>query len=54
MTIVIKKNQNKSTIEKLLSKIHKKKAFDAAKYCGILKLSIDPVTFQKNMRSEWE
>ena len=54
MTIVIRKSQSKSTIEELLSKIPRNKQFNASKYCGVLKLSIDPYTFQKEIRSEWE
>jgi hypothetical protein len=54
MTIVIKKSQSKSIIEELLSKIPHKKQFDASKHCGVLRLSIDPLKFQKDIRSEWE
>jgi len=54
MTIIIKKNQSKATIQQLLSKIPRKKQFTASKYCGVLKLSVDPLKFQKEIRSEWE
>ena len=54
MTIVIRKNQDKEDIYALLKGLSPHKKFNAFKYCGKLQLSIDPLSFQKSLRNEWE
>jgi len=57
MTIVIKKSARKKEIDRLLksSKNQRpKKILNASKYCGILKISEDPVTIQTKLRNEWK
>ena len=58
MTIVIKKNTPKETIEKILLKISTlKKKKSLRKYFGKPIIDIgemDAVTYQKKLRNEWE
>ncbi|WP_154857585.1 MULTISPECIES: hypothetical protein [Cyclobacterium] len=54
MVTIIKKGSDKKEVEKALSKIKRKKKFDAYKYCGTLSLKEDPLEIQKKMRDEWE
>ena len=53
MVVVIKKGMKRKEIEKLLSKLPKRKGLDAKKYSGILKSRIDPLEYQRQMRNEW-
>ena len=55
MVLVIKKGSKSQAINLTLNKIKTpSKLFDAKKYCGILKLSKDPLEIQNQMRDEWE
>jgi len=54
MVTIIKKGSDKKEVEKALSKIKRKKKFDAYKYCGTISLKEDPLEIQKKMRDEWE
>src|SRR5882672_9530240 len=54
MVITIKKGDSKKTIEKKLSKLPKKKGFQAYKYLGKIKFDEDPVAIQRRLRDEWK
>lgn len=56
MVLILKKGASKKEIEKVtekLSKIRKKKRFDAYKHCGVIKLKEDAFAIQKRLRNEW-
>lgn len=55
MVTVIKKGMKKKQISLLLEKNKKSqsKKIDIEKYCGILKLKVDPLEIQKRIRNEW-
>ncbi len=54
MVTIIKKKQNKLDIAKKFSKAIMQKGVDTHKYCGVIKLSKDPLIIQKELRDEWE
>lgn len=56
MVTVIKKGMKKKQISKLLekNKSSQSKKLNIEKYCGILKLEIDPLEIQKKLRNEWK
>jgi hypothetical protein len=54
MTIVIKRKSSKKNISKLFKKAMSSKGVDIQKYCGVIKLSKDPLAIQKELRDEWE
>ena len=54
MTVVIKKRMNIADIQKLMDTLPSGKLFNAAKHCGVLRLSENPLEFQKRIRSEWD
>ena len=54
MTFIIKKNFKKEEIQKIFDQLTSERKFDAFKYCGKLRLTVDPLAFQKKMRNEWE
>lgn len=54
MTTIIRKNLSKADIQELLKKVVPVKRFNAFKYCGVIKLTIDPLKFQRQLRDEWE
>jgi hypothetical protein len=47
-------NYNKADIQKILGQIEPVRKFNALKYCGKLRLTIDPLKYQKQIRDEWE
>jgi hypothetical protein len=56
MVFVLKKGASKKEIDAItekLSKIRRKKGFDANKHCGVIKLKEDPLAIQKRLRDEW-
>ena len=54
MVTIIKKGTSIQSIKKKLSAIKvRKKGFDASKYLGVLKTSIDPLQYQTDLRNEW-
>ncbi len=62
MVVTITSRPTKTEIEAALKKLHevnrqpfvdKNKAFNAHKYCGIIKLKEDPLELQKKWRNEW-
>ena len=58
MIITIKRGTKKQNIQQLLDHLNKQKrrskGINAQKYCGILRLNIDPLEVQKTLRNEWE
>jgi len=54
MQIIIKKGDSKRTIHRLLKNIPVGKGLDAFRYCGLIRLKIDPLQIQKQMRNEWK
>jgi hypothetical protein len=57
MVLVLKKGATKKEMdlinEKLENGAHHRK-LDAKKYCGVIKLTEDPLAIQKMLRNEWE
>ena len=56
MVFILNKNSQKSDVDNFLKKVEKKKpqkGFDAAKYCGKVKLKEHPLEIQKKLRDEW-
>ena len=54
MVLVLKKGASKREIQSIEKKLNIKKGVDIMKYCGKIKLSVDPLTIQKKVRDEWE
>lgn len=56
MVIKVKKGMIKKDIDNLLGQSVrlKKRKVKLKKYCGVLKLTEDPLTTQKKLRNEWE
>ena len=54
MVTVIKKKLNKQDISKKFNKAITQKGVDTHKYCGVIKLTKDPLIIQKELRDEWE
>lgn len=56
MVTVIKKGDSKGEIEKKLKKmkITSKKAFEAHRFCGMMKSDRDAVAIQRGLRNEWD
>lgn len=54
MVLVLKKGASKKEIELLEKKLKIKSGVDVLKYCGLIKLKIDPLAIQKSMRNEWQ
>jgi len=54
MTVVIKRNSDKASMQKLLGTLTTECKFDAQKFCGTLNLKRPPLEIQKKMRDEWQ
>jgi hypothetical protein len=54
MTIIITPKTDLASIKRWLSNLVKPKGFDAKKYAGKIKLNLDPVDYQRQMRDEWD
>ncbi len=54
MATVIRKKSAKRDISKKFNKAIRLKGVDTRKYCGVIKLSKDPLILQKELRNEWE
>ncbi len=54
MSVTISKNMNLAEVLALLEKLPSGKVFRAAKHCGVLKLTEEPLAYQKRIRDEWE
>lgn len=53
MTIIRKKSKRKD-ISKKFEKAISKPGVDTRKYCGMIRLTQDPLEIQKKLRDEWE
>ncbi len=54
MATIIKKKSKRKEISKLFNKVVSSKGVDTKKYCGVIKLTKDPLIIQKELRDEWE
>ena len=54
MKVVIKRNSDKASMQKLLGTLTTECKFDAQKFCGTLNLKRPPLEIQKKMRDEWQ
>lgn len=54
MTIVIKKNDDIKEIKKKLKRSDTGKKMNTSKYAGKIKLTFDPLKYQKQTRAEWD
>jgi len=54
MATIIRKKSSKRDISKKFNKAISSKGVDTRKYCGVIKLSKDPLAIQKELRDEWE
>jgi uncharacterized membrane-anchored protein len=55
-SVTIKKSEStEESLKKIQYQLkNAKKSFNASKYCGILEKRVDPVDYQKKIRSEWD
>jgi hypothetical protein len=53
MTIIKKKSKRKDIARKF-EKAITNSGVDTKKYCGVIRLSEDPLQIQKKLRDEWE
>jgi len=54
MLIEITKKTGLATINAALKMLKPGKQFDAKKHCGKVKWDIDGLSYQKNIRDEWD
>lgn len=56
MVLVLKKGASKKEIAAIRKKLNRlpDKGVDTKKYCGVIKLKVDPLEIQKKMRNEWD
>lgn len=54
MSTIIKKKSTKKEISEKFEKAIRSKGVDTRKYCGVIRLSKDPLAIQKELRNEWE
>ncbi len=54
MSVIISQKMSVEEIMLVLEKLPAGKTFKSAKHCGILKLTINPLVFQKQLRDEWQ
>ncbi|MDZ7648403.1 MAG: hypothetical protein U5K54_15125 [Cytophagales bacterium] len=54
MATIIKKRSSQKDKARKFNKAINLKGVDTSKYCGVIKLSKDPLTIQKELRNEWE
>lgn len=54
MATVIKKKSGRKNISRIFNKAILTSGVDTRKYCGVIKLSKDPLIIQKELRNEWE
>ncbi len=54
--IKLKRDASEAELNQIKEQVAResKEGFDAFKYCGIIKLTEDPLEFQKRIRDEWE
>ncbi len=53
MVVIIKTLADIKHIKNQLSKINNIKAFNAQKFCGVVKLKSSPIDIQNKLRDEW-
>lgn len=53
MVLVLKKGVSKKEINLIDRKLKSKNGIDVMKFCGVIKLKIDALAIQKNLRNEW-
>ena len=53
MVLVLKKGASKKEMQTITKKLKKSVGVNTKKYCGVLSLTEDPMTIQKQMRDEW-
>ena len=53
MVLVLKKGASKKEMETITKKLNKKAGVNTKKYCGVISLTEDPLSIQKQMRDEW-
>lgn len=54
MITVVKKKLGRKDISKKFNKAIAQKGVHTHKFCGVIKLSKDPLVIQKELRDEWE
>jgi len=54
MLVEITKKTGLAKINEALKKIKPGKQFNSKKHCGKVKWDVDDVTYQKNLRDEWD
>lgn len=54
MTLVIKRSNDKTSMDEILGALPITRKFTAHKYSGVLNLKPSPLVIQKAMRNEWE
>lgn len=54
MSTILKKKSSKKNISRKFNQAINRKGVDTTKYCGVIKLSDDALTIQKELRNEWE
>ena len=53
MSITISKSMSAEEIKKALGGLPAGKRLKAARYCGVLQLREEPITYQQRVRDEW-
>jgi len=53
MVTILKRGISKKTWQNRINHLKMRRKLDAYKYCGILKINMDPVTIQNALRDEW-
>lgn len=54
MATIIKKKSDTKSISRKFKRAITSKGIDTKKYCGVIKLTRDPLAIQKELRDEWE
>jgi hypothetical protein len=54
MAIIIRKKSDAKSISRKFKRAITTKGVDTKKYCGVIKLTRDPLAIQKELRDEWE
>jgi hypothetical protein len=57
MVTILKYGSKKEAIKRLLDRLNQQTesyGIDAYKYCGVIKLEVDPMDIQSKLRDEWQ
>ncbi|MFK7972362.1 MAG: hypothetical protein AB8F95_18475 [Bacteroidia bacterium] len=54
MTIVIRKDTNLNEVKAKIQKMAANQGFDAKKFAGTVRVTVDPLLYQKQVRDEWD